>query len=345
MDSGPATGIAAASEEDRFNPPAWLRNPHLQTILNSLGPKRWRAARIGAALATQQLNLKAEDGTVLLGEFDRAPDQATSPRNAVVILLHGWEGSSKSAYQLTTAQLLLNLGFDVLRLNLRDHGNTQHLNRELFNSTRSPEVAGAIGHFLGQHSYGEVFLGGYSLGGNFALRIAADYGSLLGITAAAAICPPVDPAKAMAALNTGWFVYEKYFFQRWARSLRAKLVHFPDLGYGGDLAGAKTIDDLNRFFVPRHTAYQTVESYFAAYALTGNRLANLDIPAYLIAATDDPIIPVEDIEKIAPNANLHLQIQPCGGHCGFMENLWGDSWAEKRLAAIFTGYSSPVSPD
>ncbi|KJS04645.1 MAG: hypothetical protein VR73_14115 [Gammaproteobacteria bacterium BRH_c0] len=319
-----------------FNPPTWLRNAHLQTILNSLGPKRLRAARIAAALDTTQLQLAAVDGTLLVGEFDRSPD----PRNAVVILLHGWEGSSKSAYQLTTAQMLLNLGFDVLRLNLRDHGDSHHLNRELFNSTRSPEVAGAIGNFLGQHDYGDVFLGGYSLGGNFALRIAADHGRDLGVKAVVAICPPVDPANAMAALNTGWFVYEKYFFQRWARSLRAKLIHFPDLGYGDDLAGAKTIDDLNHFFVPRYTPYPDVGSYFAAYALTGNRLVNLAMPAWLIAAADDPIIPVSDIGNIEPNANLHVELQAYGGHCGFMDNIQGDSWAEKRLAEIFLSFVS-----
>src|SRR5690606_40777887 len=112
--------------------------PHLQTLLGSIGPKRIRAARLAANRRGESLELRADDGTVLLGEFDPAP----APRDAVAILLHGWEGSSRSAYQLTTAQRLLGLGFDVLRLNLRDHGDSHHLNRELFNSTRSPEVAG-----------------------------------------------------------------------------------------------------------------------------------------------------------------------------------------------------------
>ena len=76
-----------------------------------------------------------------------------SRKNALVIMIHGWEGSSRSAYQVTTAKYLLDQGFDVLRLNMRDHGDTQHLNKELFNSTMTPEVAGAIEVFLKQHSY------------------------------------------------------------------------------------------------------------------------------------------------------------------------------------------------
>jgi predicted alpha/beta-fold hydrolase len=329
---GESSSIATPARSQRnFRPPAYLRNPHLQTLLGSIGPKRIRAARLAVNRRGESLELRADDGTVLLGEFDPAP----APRDAVAILLHGWEGSSRSAYQLTTAQRLLGLGFDVLRLNLRDHGDSLHLNRELFNSTRSPEVAGAIATFLDGRRYGRVCLGGFSLGGNFALRIAADRGAALGLDAVVAICPPVDPAAAMAALNCGWFVYERYFFRRWSRSLRRKLRHFPDLGYGEDLARAKRVDDLNRFFVPRHTPYPDVPSYFAAYALSGDRLAELRVPAHLIAAADDPIIPVADIARIAYNRHLHLDIQARGGHCGFVENLRGESWAERRLAAIF----------
>ena len=329
-DSGPLGSPSTTALN--FSPPGYLRNPHLQTLLGSIGPKKYRARRLVAGLHSASRELRADDGTVLLGEFDPAP----APRDALAILLHGWEGSSRSPYQLTTADRLLGLGFDVLRLNLRDHGESHHLNRELFNSTRSPEVAGAIATFLERRRYRRVCLGGFSLGGNFALRIAADSGVALGLDAVVAICPPVDPAGAMAALNSGWFVYERYFFRRWSRSLRRKLGHFPDLGYGPDLAGARRVDDLNRFFVPRHTPYPDVPSYFAAYALTGDRLAGLRVPAHLIAAADDPIIPVADIARIAFNRQLYLDIQAHGGHCGFVENLRGESWAERRLAAIFT---------
>ena len=301
-----------------------------------MGPRRGQAERICSLLPTGEVILAADDGTRLLAEWDRG----TGTRSCLAVLLHGWEGCSRSPYQVFAAGHLLQQGFDVLRINFRDHGDSLHLNRELFNSTRSPEVASALLNFVRQNDYRQVFLGGYSLGGNFALRIAADLGPEIGLAAVVAVCPPVDPANAMAALNNGWFVYERYFFRRWSRSLRKKLMYFPDLGYGHDLAAARTVDDLNDFFIPRFTGFPDKQSYFAAYALSGDRLADLRIPAYIIASKDDPIIPAADLAAIDPHPMLRVDLQRRGGHCGFMEHWRGITWAEKRLADIFRCHRS-----
>jgi predicted alpha/beta-fold hydrolase len=315
---------------DLFKPPRHLRNAHIQTVLNSQGPRRIRAARILRRLNTEQLILQASDGTRLLAELDRA----VSPRSALVALLHGWEGSSRSSYIVTTSAHLLARGFDVLRINLRDHGGSCHLNRELFNSTRSPEVASALQGFVDSRDYEHVFLGGYSLGASFALRIAADSGADLGLGAVVAICPPTDPARVMDALNNGFFAYERYFFRKWHQSLRRKLECFPDYGYGEQLAAARSLDDLNRMFIPQHTIYREIEDYFAAYALVGGRLGSLAVPATIIAAEDDPIIPVDDLSRIDPLESLRIETSRYGGHCGFIENLGARSWVEDRMLAL-----------
>lgn len=313
-----------------FKPPRYLRNPHLQTLLNSQGPRKLRARHILKHLISKTLTLQAEDGTRLLAELDHA----AANRSALVILLHGWEGSSRSSYLVTTAASLLAKGFDVLRVNLRDHGNSQHLNQELFNSTRSPEVASALQNFLSGHAYEQVYLVGFSLGASFALRIAADGGVELGLNACIGICPPTDPARAMDALNRGFFAYERYFFKRWHSSLQRKLQCFPQLDYAAELASVKSLDDLNRIFIPRYTIYDELDDYYAAYALVGARLSSLAMPAYLIAAEDDPIIPVDDLRRIDPVENLHIETCRHGGHCGFIENLAARSWVEARMLQI-----------
>jgi hypothetical protein len=313
-----------------FKPPRYLRNAHIQTVLNSQGPRRIRAKRILRRLSTQRLTLCARDGTRLLADLDLS----ATPRARLVVLLHGWEGSSRSSYLVTTAAHLLAHGYDVLRLNLRDHGDSHHLNRELFNSTRSPEVASALQDFIDSHDYGQVFLVGFSLGASFALRIAADSGVELGLDGAIAICPPTDPARVMDALNQGFFAYERYFFNRWRQSLQLKLRHFPELDYAAELAQARSLDDLNRMFIPRHTIYQEVGDYFAAYALVGKRLASLEVPATLIAAEDDPIIPVDDLDRIEAIETLQIETHRYGGHCGFIENLAARSWIEGRILQV-----------
>lgn len=323
------------TEISQYHVPGYLRNAHLQTLLNSQGPRKWRARGILRHFASEALVLVAEDGTRLLAELDRA---GGSGPTALVVLLHGWEGSSRSSYLVTTAARLLAQGFDVLRINLRDHGDSHHLNPELFNSTRSPEVASALQGFVDEQDYQRLFLVGFSLGGSFALRIAADRGAQLGLNACVAICPPTDPARAMDALNNGFFVYENYFFRRWHESLQRKLECFPELDYAEDLARAKSLDDLNRLLIPRHTIYERVEDYFAAYALVGARLSALASPAYLIATQDDPIIPVADLARIDPIEQLHIETCRYGGHCGFIQNLAAHSWAEDRILQILQQY-------
>jgi predicted alpha/beta-fold hydrolase len=317
-----------------YEPPRHLRNAHVQTVLNSQGPRKLRARKILKRLDPDNLILQSEDGTRLLAELD----QAVNGRSALVILLHGWEGSSRSSYLLTTAASLLAQGFDVLRVNLRDHGDSHHLNRELFNSTRSPEVASALQDFNAAQAYEHVFLAGFSLGGSFALRIATDAGTELGLDASIAVCPPTDPARAMDALNKGFFAYERYFFKRWHSSLQRKLHCFPEFDYGEELASARSLDDLNRIFIPEHTIYSDVGDYFAAYALVGDRLSSLAMPAYLIAAEDDPIIPVDDLKRIDPVETLHIETYRFGGHCGFIENLAAHSWIESRMSQILQAH-------
>lgn len=321
-------------EQIVYKPPRHLRNAHVQTVLNSQGPRKLRARGILKRLDSDNLILQSEDGTRLLAELDHA----VNGRSALVILLHGWEGSSRSSYMLTTAASLLAQGFDVLRVNLRDHGDSHHLNRELFNSTRSPEVASALQEFNAAQAYEHVFLAGFSLGGSFALRIAADAGTEIGLDASIAVCPPTDPARAMDALNKGFFAYERYFFKRWHGSLQRKLHCFPEFDYAGELASARSLDDLNRIFIPAHTIYSDVEDYFAAYALVGDRLSAMAKPAYLIATEDDPIIPVDDLKRIDPVENLQIETHRYGGHCGFIDNLAGRSWIEGRIIRILQGY-------
>lgn len=321
---------------NQYRAPPYLRSAHLQTILNGKGPRAWRASRFQRHMQTRSRVLEAADGTRLLAELDLAEDSGLS---SLVVLLHGWEGSSRSSYMVTTTAQLLAQGYDVLRVNLRDHGDSHHLNREIFNSTRSPEVASAIQGFVDTSEYRRRYLAGFSLGGSFALRIAADAGVELGLNTCVAISPPVDPSRVMDALNDGFFAYEKYFFRNWHGSLQRKLRHFPELDYADKLAQAKSLDDLNRLFIPNYTIYHNLEDYFAAYALVGSRLSAMPIPAHLISAQDDPIIPFSDLERIDPISNLNIDYSRHGGHCGFLENLSAESWVEKRLLQILSDYS------
>ncbi len=182
-------------------------------------------------------------GVRLLGHF--SPQRSAT--RGLVILLHGWEGSAAASYVLSAGGRLYEAGFDVFRLNFRDHGDTFALNRELFHSCRIDEVVGAVQRIIATHRAPRMFLVGHSLGGNFALRVAARAPAAgIDLARVVAICPVLRPHSTMRALEEGLWVYREYFLRRWRRSLLAKAACFPELYDFGNLREAADTDGHDR---------------------------------------------------------------------------------------------------
>lgn len=315
----------------QFRPPFWLRNPHVQTVLASAGLRRWLlggARRRVEAGASAQL-VDCGEGVRLLGLLTR--QRARPLARGLVVLLHGWEGSANSSYVIDAAAALLAAGCDVFRLNLRDHGGSQHLNRGLFHSCRIGEVVGAVRSLAAQLAVGPVVLVGFSLGGNFALRVALRAPEAM--AGVLAVCPVVSPAAGLFALEHGPWIYQRYFLHKWRRSLRGKQAAFPDTIWftpdelRGDLRA------LTRALVLRHTDFGSLENYLAGYSIAGDRLAGLKVPATILAAADDPIIPVAAFRALRLPASTELEIAAHGGHCGFLDAGFPRSFLARYIAA------------
>lgn len=319
-----------------YAPPKLLANPHLQNLLSSFGLRKfflkWRHQSY--IRSARQLVLQTPTKVRLTAAWNL---HSGSSAQSVVILIHGWEGSNQSAYLLSMASYLFQAGHDTLRLQLRDHGDTTHLNREIFNSSMIEEVVDAISEFQKQHAYEKYFLAGFSLGGNFALRVGLHTEKLAqplaGIFAA---CPALDPAHTMRAMQQTFSFYDRYFVTKWKRSLRAKSRHFPEYSFLADMAKLRTLDDMNHYFIPRYTGFAKVETYFESYTLTGNCLSELQTPCLIVASKDDPIIPDSDYKKVCLNKNTRVEITLHGGHCAYLCNWRLESWLDKRAAAFFS---------
>lgn len=332
------THSESASPAVEFEPPVALRNPHFQTIFSSVGPRRFRVRRAFRQhhARAQELILDCGEGVRLAGMLNLADD---NPANKLAILIHGWEGSQDSSYMLSMSSRLLAEGVDVFRLNLRDHGETHHLNEGMFNSTLIDEVIGGIADLQARHAYPEYYLTGFSLGGNFSLRVAAQaHDRAVALDKVIAFCPVVHAGKSNVVLNSphNW-LYGGYFVRKWKRSMRKKLLYFPHYDFKHEIDSLKTLDEMNLRFVPRYTPYADLESYFNAYAIDGEAMAETICPCYLHFAADDMIIPVDDAKTLAPNPDLKITITEYGGHCGYLMNWRLDSWQDQRAADLILG--------
>jgi predicted alpha/beta-fold hydrolase len=250
--------------------------------------------------------------------------------------MHGWEGSSSSAYILAAGDFFYNLGFSICRLNLRDHGDSHHLNEGLFHGALLEETFEAV-NYLSQHSENmPVYLVGFSLGGNFALRIAmANYRTpIANLKHVFAISPPLDPYKTTLAIDNGYFFYRKYFLKKWKRSLIKKQRIFPGKYDFNKMLKAKTCMELTEDVMPYFPGLLSYRDYFNLYTLQNDSFKNLNIPVRIFIADDDPVIPHEDYYKIQENAFLKISRQRFGGHCGFIDLFPLRCWYNQIIAEI-----------
>lgn len=321
---------------DNFLPPWWLRNGHLQTGLASLRLRQRDVRQRARELRrnSRETVLRCPGEVRLHGVWSAHPQAESRP---VAVLIHGWEGSSDSLYLESCAAHLYCAGFDVFRLHLRDHGPSHHLNEGVFHSCRIEEACDAVLEIQRKHARGPLCLAGFSLGGNFALRIAARAPATgLSIASTVGVCAVLNPEHTLRTLESGWQIYRRYFLHKWQRSLHLKAHYFPERYRATEFGPIKSLMQLTEYFVKEHSEYPDTDSYFRGYALIGDALANLNCTAHLILAEDDPIIPIADLEQVARPEKLTVTRTAYGGHCGYLQAMRGPSWADEQILLRFS---------
>ncbi len=244
--------MMSGDDKHPFRPPVYLRNNMLQTFLGSKRPGFFQNRPLVTAAKTVLLSTKK--GIRLKGAFSLSESKKV---RGLVMLLHGWEGSITSKYILSAGQRLMNCGFNVFRLNFRDHGGTHHLNDGLFYSTLLNEVYDALTQAARMIPKQPVFLCGFSLGGNFAIRIAARYAAYetCKLTRVVSISPVLDPDKATDRIDGNPWIL-RYFLKKWRTSLIKKQTLYPDHYDFSDILKMDTLREMTARLLERHTRYR-----------------------------------------------------------------------------------------
>jgi predicted alpha/beta-fold hydrolase len=317
-----------------LRPPLLLRSAGVQTLLASAGLRAW--GKNTMVVAARETILTTAENVRLLGYISRRP---RPHKNGLAILLHGWEGSSESTYVRTTGRYLFDCGYDVFRLNFRDHGPSHHLNEGLFYAVLLEEVFDAVRQICAAQYPSPAFLAGFSLGGNFVLRIARRCAShpIPGLKHVIAISPVLDPDKATDRIDGSRLIL-KYFLKKWRRSLSIKQRLYPEHYDFSCLLAIDNIREMTERLLAVYSPYDSARSYFKKYSLLNGDMRDIDIPTTVITAADDPIIPVEDFYDLDTSSTTRLIVQPYGGHNGFLETWRLNGWYERAMADTFKHY-------
>lgn len=324
-------------QQAHFHVKGVLANRHVQSMLASSKLRKRMHSNKHKDLVDHQKDVILNAGDDVQLHCLYSENKQTKNKNKLVILIHGWEGSAESTYLLSAASCLYNEGFSVIRFHLRDHGPSSHLNTELFHAARLDEVLNALQDIQYRFNYEKTYLAGFSLGGNFALRVGQKADEFaLNLSHIVAISPVFSPAETMAALENGSVIYRQYFIKKWKRALETKAKHFPELYDFSSLLASKNLNDMTHILITEQTPFDSVQDYFNSYTLSPDSVKHSSIKTDLIIAADDPVIPSNCSAQFSSTDTFKLRVFAHGGHCGFIQNWCLESWVDRELLSLFS---------
>ena len=313
-----------------FTAPWWLRNGHVMTIF------AWgRPRKLPGLPAPEIRHFRTAEDTTVVAACHWQPDRAA---HTTVLLLHGLEGSSDAHYMRGIAHKAWRAGMNVVRLNQRNCGGTEHLTPGLYHSGLTTDPAGVLRELIAVDRLPSIVFAGYSMGGNVLLRLAGELGEeappqLKGV---AAVSPVIDLAACVEAMERP---SNRIYQWNFMRNLRARMLRkaqvFPDAFDVSALPRVRTIRKFDDTYTAPHHGFGDAANYY--YQASALRLVGrIAIPALIISAADDPFVPaaIFDAPEVRNNPNIRVVITPHGGHCAFVGNRAADHdgyWAEAAI--------------
>jgi predicted alpha/beta-fold hydrolase len=314
---------------DGFHPPAWLVGGHRQTFLGY-----WLRRLLRWTLPTEDLVVEAGQGVRLLLRASWQP----RPRedHPTLLVVHGLGGSDASAYVVSTGRLAYARGWNVVRMNMRGSGDGLALCPLLYNAGLDTDVLAAASAVSSLAP--RLALLGFSLGANLALLTLGRRRERLpaALRAAAAVSPPLDLSACADALEApGNGAYQRYFVRMLAEAYRQRHRLRPDLFAAGRERGLRTVREYDDRITAPFGGYEGAAHYYERSS-AGPWVASIDRPTLLLAAADDPLIPVGSVARWPVSPTVRRELLATGGHVGFVSRCRapGWFWAAERVMAF-----------
>lgn len=264
--------------------------------------------------------------------------QSDRSERPTLITLHGLNGSSGAHYMRGIAAKAFARGMNVVLLNQRNCGGTEHLSAGLFHSGLTDDARHVIDEIGEADGVSAVVVAGYSLGGNLALKLAGDYGDAppAALRGVAAVSPILEIGQCVRALERpGNFLYQWNFVRNLKARLRRKEKFRPGLFDLTRLKSIHTVREFDDVYTAPHFGFADAEDYY--YRASAMRVIDrVRIPALIITSADDPFVPWQPFRdpNVTGNPSITLRLSPHGGHCGFVGRPSASDdgyWAETQI--------------
>ncbi len=308
-----------------YRPPYFFRNGHFSTIYSGVMRKI-------SGVAQQRERLELPDGDFM--DLDWSFTAKTTKK--LVILIHGLEGNGQRAYITGSAHMFNTNGFDACAVNLRScSGEVNRLYRS-YHSGATEDLKSVLDHILNTKSYTEIYLKGFSLGGNLTLKFLGENRTIPNqVKAAIAVSVPCSLHSSLKQLllpkNK---LYAIRFKKNLLAKLRAKQALFPEKISDSDIKAVVTLQDFDDVYTSRAHGFKNALDYYAQCSAL-QFLPRIQLPVLILNAKNDSFLgpecyPVKEAEK---QANLFLEMPKYGGHVGFFDT--GNTYYNEKRAIKF----------
>jgi uncharacterized protein len=304
-----------------FRPRRWARGGHRQTLLG-YGLRRF--ARWPHP--SEDLIVDSAPDVRLLVRASWQPGARED--HPALVLIHGLGGFDRGSHVVCAGRYAWSHGWHVLRMNMRGAGDSEALCARLYNAGLDVDLLAVLQAAVAQ--CGRVAVVGFSLGGALALLTAGRQAALLpsGVLGFAGVSPPLDLGactEAFSRLQNK--IYSTQILNELCESYRSRQRRRPDLYDPGREKGIRTIRDYDEAITAPYAGFRNAEHYYSISS-AGPHLTQIVRPTLILAAPDDPLIPVDSITKFALPASgvVTREITSTGGHVGFVAGTKAPGW-------------------
>lgn len=313
------------TETQKYQPPYWLFNGHLQTII----PSQFRKVD---NLSYQREKLSTPDHDFLL------LDWSGEPSSKLAIISHGLEGDSHRPYIKGMARAFVRAGYEVLAWNFRGCGGQINHQLRFYHSGATDDLDLIVQHALRRRQYQEAVLVGFSLGGNLTLKYLGERGNNLPATIKKGITFSVPLDLHGSAVKIGEasnFLYSHRFLTNLKKKIEEKVLLMPEALTTDYFSQIKNLKDFDDFYTaPLHGFRDAVDYYTQCSSLSF--LKDIRLPTLVVNALNDPFLSHKcyPVEAFQNHAYVNLLTPEEGGHVGFMhkgvrkdQNYWSEDLA------------------
>ena len=313
-----------------YNPPFLFKNGYFSTIYAGI----WRKI---ADFEQKRERIELPDSDFL----DLDWSFSSSKTNKVAVLIHGLEGDAQRAYILGSAKILNENAYDVCAINLRSCSGEQNRLFCAYHSGKTEDLDAVIQHILSNRNYNEIFIKGFSLGGNMALKYLGENRTIpKEIKAAMAVSVPCDlHSSCIELLKPKNKAYASRFKKNLIEKLKQKQKQFPEKVTDADIKNVITLKDFDDIYTSRAHGFKDAMDYYEKSSCL-QFLPYIKTPTLLLNAKNDSFLgpkcfPYKEAEN---NPKLYLEVSKYGGHVGYYgsKNI---TYNEKRAIRFFNKMS------